>query len=147
MRMSFPFLCGAKIPVYTLEKSLKDCTRAVKVRRFIISRAHLPPRILPTCWKLQNHHTKITLGSMFWELVARMSLALCQLESPPPLVIDGKSYFTPLPWQQLKESSSSASRGNRHWSTCIIWLRIYYIEVAEQRARKCLDKGSKPYID
>ncbi|KAJ1330861.1 hydroxymethylglutaryl-CoA reductase (NADPH) [Microdochium nivale] len=86
-----------KIPGYALEKSLKDCTRAVKVRRAIISRTRatsdftnlLERSKLP----YQNYNWDQVLGACCENVIGFMPLPV---GVAGPLVIDGQSYFIPM---------------------------------------------------
>ncbi|KAI3340642.1 hydroxymethylglutaryl-coenzyme A reductase [Ustulina deusta] len=86
-----------KIPGYALEKSLKDCTRAVKVRRSIISRTRattsttnlLEQSKLP----YQNYNWDQVLGACCENVIGFMPLPV---GVAGPLVIDGQSYFIPM---------------------------------------------------
>ncbi|KAJ8124571.1 hypothetical protein O1611_g9069 [Lasiodiplodia mahajangana] len=86
-----------KIPGYALEKSLKDCTRAVKVRRSIISRTRATAdttSLLETS-KLpyQNYNWDQVLGACCENVIGFMPLPV---GVAGPLVIDGQSYFIPM---------------------------------------------------
>ncbi|KAI1436893.1 hydroxymethylglutaryl-coenzyme A reductase [Xylaria sp. CBS 124048] len=86
-----------KIPGYALEKSLKDCTRAVKIRRSIISRTRattgttslLERSKLP----YQNYNWDQVLGACCENVIGYMPLPV---GVAGPLVIDGQSYFVPM---------------------------------------------------
>ncbi|KAI1827467.1 3-hydroxy-3-methylglutaryl-coenzyme A reductase [Xylaria intraflava] len=86
-----------KIPGYALEKSLRDCTRAVKVRRSIISRTKatnsttslLERSKLP----YQNYNWDQVLGACCENVIGYMPLPV---GVAGPLVIDGQSYFIPM---------------------------------------------------
>ncbi|KAI1425781.1 hydroxymethylglutaryl-coenzyme A reductase [Xylaria sp. FL1777] len=86
-----------KIPGYALERSLKDCTRAVKVRRSIISRTRatggttslLEQSKLP----YQNYNWDQVLGACCENVIGYMPLPV---GVAGPLVIDGQSYFIPM---------------------------------------------------
>ncbi|KAJ5488150.1 Hydroxymethylglutaryl-CoA reductase class I/II substrate-binding [Penicillium expansum] len=102
-----------KIPGYALEKSLKDCTRAVKVRRSIISRT-------PATTELTNmlEDSKLPYENYDWE---RVLGACCEnvigfmpvpVGVAGPIVIDGKSYFIPMATTE-GVLVASASRGSK----------------------------------
>ncbi|CAH0048188.1 unnamed protein product [Clonostachys solani] len=100
-----------KIPGYALEKSLKDFTRAVKVRRTIISRTKATQELTHTL-----DHSKLPYEHYNWE---RVFGACCEnvigyLPLPVgvagPLVIDGQSYFIPMATTE-GVLVASASRG------------------------------------
>ncbi|KAI0020830.1 3-hydroxy-3-methylglutaryl-coenzyme A reductase [Xylariomycetidae sp. FL0641] len=86
-----------KIPGYALEKTLKDCTRAVKVRRSIISRTratadftgNLDRSELP----YENYAWERVLGACCENVIGYMPLPV---GVAGPLVIDGQSYFVPM---------------------------------------------------
>ncbi|KAI1374346.1 3-hydroxy-3-methylglutaryl-CoA reductase [Hypoxylon crocopeplum] len=86
-----------KIPGYALEKSLKDCTRAVKVRRSIISRTRatadhtnlLDQSKLP----YENYNWEQVLGACCENVIGYMPIPV---GVAGPLVIDGQSYFIPM---------------------------------------------------
>ncbi|KJZ78592.1 3-hydroxy-3-methylglutaryl-coenzyme A reductase [Hirsutella minnesotensis 3608] len=86
-----------KIPGYALEKTLKDFTRAVKVRRMIISRTKATTELTNGL-----DRSKLPYEDYNWE---RVFGACCEnvvgyLPLPVgvagPLVIDGQSYFIPM---------------------------------------------------
>ncbi|KAI5923921.1 3-hydroxy-3-methylglutaryl-coenzyme A reductase [Camillea tinctor] len=86
-----------KIPGYALERSLKDCTRAVKIRRSIISRTKatedftglLEQSKLP----YENYAWEQVLGACCENVIGYMPLPV---GVAGPLVIDGQSYFIPM---------------------------------------------------
>ncbi|CAJ2500736.1 Uu.00g035890.m01.CDS01 [Anthostomella pinea] len=86
-----------KIPGYALEKSLKDCTRAVKVRRTIISRTRATAEVtgLLDRSKLpyENYNWELVLGACCENVIGYMPLPV---GVAGPLVIDGQSYFIPM---------------------------------------------------
>ncbi|RCI12617.1 hypothetical protein L249_0644 [Ophiocordyceps polyrhachis-furcata BCC 54312] len=86
-----------KIPGYALEKTLKDFTRAVKIRRMIISRTKVTAALTNGL-----HRSKLPFEQYDWE---RVFGACCEnvigyLPLPVgvagPLVVDGQSYFIPM---------------------------------------------------
>ena len=86
-----------KIPGYALEKTLKDYTRAVKIRRAIIARNKATSEHTSSL-----EHSKLPYRHYNWE---RVFGACCEnvvgyLPLPVgvagPLVIDGQSYFIPM---------------------------------------------------
>ncbi|KAK5988445.1 3-hydroxy-3-methylglutaryl-coenzyme A reductase [Cladobotryum mycophilum] len=86
-----------KIPGYALEKTLKDFTRAVKIRRTIISRTRATSE-LTGCLE----HSKLPYKHYDWE---RVFGACCEnvvgympipVGVAGPLVIDGQSFFIPM---------------------------------------------------
>ncbi|KAI0409972.1 3-hydroxy-3-methylglutaryl-coenzyme A reductase [Xylaria palmicola] len=86
-----------KIPGYALEKSLKDCTRAVKVRRSIISRTRATSSITSLLEQsklpYQNYNWEQVLGACCENVIGYMPLPV---GVAGPLVIDGQSYFIPM---------------------------------------------------
>ncbi|TVY51425.1 3-hydroxy-3-methylglutaryl-coenzyme A reductase [Lachnellula cervina] len=86
-----------KIPGYALEKTLKDATRAVKIRRSIISRTPatsettslLESSLLP----YQNYNYDRVLGACCENVIGYMPLPL---GVAGPIVIDGQSFFLPM---------------------------------------------------
>ena len=100
-----------KIPGYALEKTLRDFTRAVKIRRSIISRTKVTSEYTNTL-----EHSKLPYEGYNWE---RVFGACCEnvigyLPLPVgvagPLVIDGQSYFIPMATTE-GVLVASASRG------------------------------------
>ncbi|KAM4068070.1 hydroxymethylglutaryl-coenzyme A reductase [Hirsutella rhossiliensis] len=100
-----------KIPGYALEKTLKDFTRAVKVRRMIISRTKATMELTNSL-----ERSKLPFEDYNWE---RVFGACCEnvvgyLPLPVgvagPLVIDGQSYFIPMATTE-GVLVASASRG------------------------------------
>ncbi|OTB02649.1 hypothetical protein M426DRAFT_74431 [Hypoxylon sp. CI-4A] len=86
-----------RIPGYSLEKSLKDCTRAVKVRRSIISRtratADLTGLLDRSKLPYENYNWAQVLGACCENVVGYMPIPV---GVAGPLVIDGQSYFIPM---------------------------------------------------
>ncbi|KKA26564.1 hypothetical protein TD95_004261 [Thielaviopsis punctulata] len=100
-----------KLPGYALEKKLKDFTRAVKIRRSIISRTKVTESLTGSL-----EHSKLPYERYNWE---RVFGACCEnvigyLPLPVgvagPLVIDGQSYFIPMATTE-GVLVASASRG------------------------------------
>ncbi|RDW87562.1 putative 3-hydroxy-3-methylglutaryl-CoA reductase [Coleophoma crateriformis] len=86
-----------KIPGYALEKTLKDTTRAVKIRRAIISRT---PATAETTSLLENsklpyehYNYDRVLGACCENVIGFLPLPL---GVAGPIVIDGQSYFLPM---------------------------------------------------
>ncbi|KAI0804384.1 hydroxymethylglutaryl-coenzyme A reductase [Xylaria sp. FL0064] len=86
-----------KIPGYALEKSLRDCTRAVKVRRSIISRTRVTTErtslLEHSKLPYQNYNWDQVLGACCENVIGYMPLPV---GVAGPLVIDNKSYFIPM---------------------------------------------------
>lgn len=86
-----------KIPGYALEKTLKDFTRAVKVRRTIISRtkatADLTNVLERSKLPYQNYNWAQVHGACCENVIGYMPLPV---GVAGPLVIDGQSYFIPM---------------------------------------------------
>ncbi|KAI1259945.1 3-hydroxy-3-methylglutaryl-coenzyme A reductase [Xylariaceae sp. FL1019] len=86
-----------KIQGHVLERSLKDCTRAVKIRRSIISRtrATMETTSLLERSKLpyQGYNWEQVLGACCENVIGFMPIPL---GVAGPLVIDGQSYFIPM---------------------------------------------------
>ncbi|KAL2271343.1 hypothetical protein VTJ83DRAFT_714 [Remersonia thermophila] len=86
-----------KIPGYALEKTLKDFTRAVKVRRTIISRtkatADLTGFLERSKLPYQNYNWAQVHGACCENVIGYMPLPV---GVAGPLVVDGQSYFIPM---------------------------------------------------
>ncbi|TGJ86400.1 hypothetical protein E0Z10_g2370 [Xylaria hypoxylon] len=86
-----------KIPGHSLERSLRDCTRAVKIRRSVVSRTRatagttslLEQSKLP----YQNYNWEQVLGACCENVIGYMPIPV---GVAGPLVIDGQSYFIPM---------------------------------------------------
>ncbi|CAK7231055.1 3-hydroxy-3-methylglutaryl-coenzyme A (HMG-CoA) reductase isozyme [Sporothrix curviconia] len=86
-----------KIPSYALEKTLKDYTRAVKIRRATISRTKATEELtglldeseLP----FENYNWSQVFGQCCENVVGYMPIPV---GVAGPIVIDGKSYFIPM---------------------------------------------------
>ena len=85
------------IPGYALEKTLKDFTRAVKVRRTIISRtkatADLTNLLERSKLPYQNYNWAQVHGACCENVIGYMPLPV---GVAGPLVVDGQSYFVPM---------------------------------------------------
>ena len=86
-----------KIPGYALEKTLKDLTRAVKIRRSIISRTKATSEITNILERsklpFEGYNWATVLGVCCENVIGYMPLPV---GVAGPLVIDGKSYFIPM---------------------------------------------------
>ncbi|KAJ2894432.1 3-hydroxy-3-methylglutaryl-coenzyme a reductase [Zalerion maritima] len=89
-------LCG-KIPGYALEKNLKDCTRAVRVRRSVISRtkatSELTSNLERSKLPYHNYNWSQVLGACCENVIGYLPLPV---GVAGPIVIDGQSYFIPM---------------------------------------------------
>lgn len=86
-----------KIPGYSLERTLKDTTRAVKIRRAIISRT---PATAETTSLLErsklpykDYNFDLVLGACCENVIGYMPIPL---GVAGPIVIDGQSFFLPM---------------------------------------------------
>lgn len=86
-----------RIPGYSLERSLKDCTRAVKIRRAIISRtaatAETTSLLESSLLPYENYDYDRVLGACCENVVGYLPLPL---GVAGPIVIDGQSFFLPM---------------------------------------------------
>ncbi|KAK6849722.1 3-hydroxy-3-methylglutaryl-coenzyme a reductase protein [Apiospora arundinis] len=86
-----------KIPGYALERSLKDCTRAVKIRRAVISRtpatADITSYLADSKLPYEHYDWNQVLGACCENVIGYMPIPV---GVAGPLVIDGKSYFIPM---------------------------------------------------
>jgi Hydroxymethylglutaryl-CoA reductase len=102
-----------KVPGYALEKSLKDCTRAVKVRRSIISRtpatADITHMLEASKLPYENYDWARVLGACCENVIGFMPVPV---GVAGPLVLDGKSYFIPMATTE-GVLVASASRGSK----------------------------------
>lgn len=102
-----------KIPGYALEKGLKDCTRAVKIRRSIISRtpatAELTNMLEDSKLPYENYAWERVLGACCENVIGFMPVPV---GVAGPIVIDGKSYFIPMATTE-GVLVASASRGSK----------------------------------
>ncbi|CRL19611.1 Hydroxymethylglutaryl-CoA reductase, class I, metazoan [Penicillium camemberti] len=102
-----------KIPGYALEKSLKDCTRAVKVRRSIISRtpatADITHMLEASKLPYENYDWARVLGACCENVIGFMPVPV---GVAGPLVLDDKSYFIPMATTE-GVLVASASRGSK----------------------------------
>jgi hydroxymethylglutaryl-CoA reductase (NADPH) len=100
-----------KIPGYALERSLKDCTRAVKIRRSIIARtkatADLTAVLERSKLPYENYNWDLVLGACCENVIGYMPLPV---GVAGPLVVDGQSYFIPMATTE-GVLVASASRG------------------------------------
>ncbi|KAH8682137.1 3-hydroxy-3-methylglutaryl-coenzyme A reductase [Xylariales sp. PMI_506] len=100
-----------KIPGYALEKSLKDCTRAVKIRRSIISKTKATSDFTSLLERSQlpyeNYNWERVFGACCENVIGYMPIPV---GVAGPLVIDGQSYFIPMATTE-GVLVASASRG------------------------------------
>lgn len=100
-----------KIPGYALEKTLKDFTRAVKVRRSIISRTKATSELTQLLERsklpYQDYNWAQVHGACCENVIGYMPLPV---GVAGPLVIDGQSYFIPMATTE-GVLVASASRG------------------------------------
>ncbi|PHH74333.1 hypothetical protein CDD80_3172 [Ophiocordyceps camponoti-rufipedis] len=86
-----------KIPGYALEKTLKDFTRAVKIRRMIISRtkvtAALTNGLDRSKLPFENYNWERVFGACCENVIGYLPLPV---GVAGPLVVDGQSYFIPM---------------------------------------------------
>ncbi|KAH8596717.1 hydroxymethylglutaryl-coenzyme A reductase-domain-containing protein [Bisporella sp. PMI_857] len=86
-----------RIPGYALEKTLKNCTRAVKIRRSIIARTaatqELTSRLESSKLPYQHFDYDRVLGACCENVIGYMPLPV---GLAGPIVIDGQSFFLPM---------------------------------------------------
>ena len=86
-----------KIPGYTLERTLKDSTRAVKIRRAIISRtpatAETTSLLERSKLPYEHYNFDLVLGACCENVIGYLPLPL---GVAGPIVIDGQSFFLPM---------------------------------------------------
>ncbi|KAI5459087.1 hydroxymethylglutaryl-coenzyme A reductase-domain-containing protein [Mariannaea sp. PMI_226] len=100
-----------KIPGYALEKTLKDFTRAVKIRRTIIARtkatSHFTHSLDQSKLPYENYNWERVFGACCENVIGYLPLPV---GVAGPLVIDGQSYFIPMATTE-GVLVASASRG------------------------------------
>ena len=86
-----------KIPGYSLERALKDATRAVKIRRAIISRtaatAETTSLLERSKLPYEHYNWDLVLGACCENVIGYLPLPL---GVAGPIVIDGQSFFLPM---------------------------------------------------
>jgi hydroxymethylglutaryl-CoA reductase (NADPH) len=86
-----------KIPGHSLERKLKDTTRAVRIRRAIISRtaatAETTSLLESSKLPYENYNWDLVLGACCENVIGYMPLPL---GVAGPIVIDGQSFFLPM---------------------------------------------------
>jgi hydroxymethylglutaryl-CoA reductase (NADPH) len=86
-----------KIPGYSLERTLKNTTRAVKIRRAVVSRtkatADTTSLLEGSKLPYEHYNWDLVLGACCENVIGYMPLPL---GVAGPLVIDGRSYFLPM---------------------------------------------------
>ncbi|RAL16524.1 uncharacterized protein BO97DRAFT_402916 [Aspergillus homomorphus CBS 101889] len=107
-------LClSGKLPGHALEKTLKDFTRAVKVRRAVVSRTQATKELthnLEQCKLPYEHYDwSRVFGACCENVVGYMPVPV---GLAGPLVIDGRSYFIPMATTE-GVLVASASRGSK----------------------------------
>ncbi|PWY86291.1 hydroxymethylglutaryl-coenzyme A reductase [Aspergillus heteromorphus CBS 117.55] len=102
-----------RIPGYALEKNLKDFTRAVKVRRSLISRTKATADITQDLERsklpYEHYDWSRVFGACCENVVGYMPIPV---GFAGPIVIDGKSYFIPMATTE-GVLVASASRGSK----------------------------------
>lgn len=88
---------NGKIPGYALEKKLKDFTRAVKIRRSIISRTKVTSAITGVLERsklpYERYNWERVFGACCENVIGYMPLPV---GVAGPIVVDGQSYFLPM---------------------------------------------------
>ena len=86
-----------KIPGYALERTLKDTTRAVKIRRAVVARtpatAHTTSLLEGSKLPYEHYNWDRVLGACCENVIGYMPLPV---GVAGPIVIDGQSYFLPM---------------------------------------------------
>ncbi|KAK9479150.1 hydroxymethylglutaryl-coenzyme A reductase-domain-containing protein [Lipomyces japonicus] len=84
---------GGKIPLYALEKQLGDCTRAVHIRRAVISRSSEEKTLESSSLPYLHYDFKRVLGACCENVIGYMPIPV---GIAGPLIIDGKSFYLPM---------------------------------------------------
>ncbi|KFY04690.1 hypothetical protein O988_00598 [Pseudogymnoascus sp. VKM F-3808] len=88
---------SGKLPGYALERTLKDTTRAVKIRRAVVARtaatAHTTSLLEGSKLPYEHYNWDRVLGACCENVIGYMPLPV---GVAGPIVIDGQSYFLPM---------------------------------------------------
>ncbi|KAK9387635.1 hydroxymethylglutaryl-coenzyme A reductase-domain-containing protein [Lipomyces mesembrius] len=84
---------SGKIPLYALEKQLGDCTRAVHIRRAVISRSMEEGTLEKSSLPYLHYDFSRVLGACCENVIGYMPIPV---GIAGPLIIDGKQYYIPM---------------------------------------------------
>ncbi|KAJ8101920.1 hydroxymethylglutaryl-coenzyme A reductase-domain-containing protein [Lipomyces tetrasporus] len=84
---------SGKIPLYALEKQLGDCTRAVHIRRAVISRSMDDGTLEKSNLPYLHYDFSRVLGACCENVIGYMPIPV---GIAGPLIIDGKKYYIPM---------------------------------------------------